>query len=272
MSSLEYLVIDEAAQLKECESTIPLQLPGLRHVVLIGDERQLSAVVKKPEVCLRDRYCWDTRSISLMSSTECIHPFSAFPNREFYDQNISDARNVRQRSYEKFFLEGNMFSSYSFINVAQGKEDSGRGHSLRNMVEVAAVSEIIARLYKEYSSTKRKISIGVISPYNSQILSLGTLGSAETSCKSDSIWKALVLNAKERDCFHDAYDDKNLAQAIDDALLKIDLDNPEPDPLSKAFSSLSLRSAAARSSYKKEGRFLKNSNWRSDDWVAGLLV
>ena len=42
----EVLVIDEAAQLKECESTIPLQLPGLRLAILIGDERQLPAMVK----------------------------------------------------------------------------------------------------------------------------------------------------------------------------------------------------------------------------------
>ena len=45
-TDLELLVIDEAAQLKECESTIPLQLPGLRHAILIGDERQLPAMVQ----------------------------------------------------------------------------------------------------------------------------------------------------------------------------------------------------------------------------------
>lgn len=45
------LVIDEAAQLKECESTIPLQLPGLKHAVLVGDEWQLPATVKS-KVCL----------------------------------------------------------------------------------------------------------------------------------------------------------------------------------------------------------------------------
>ncbi|KAL5723422.1 hypothetical protein ACHQM5_006826 [Ranunculus cassubicifolius] len=44
--ALELLVIDEAAQLKECESTIPLQLPWIRHAILIGDERQLPALVK----------------------------------------------------------------------------------------------------------------------------------------------------------------------------------------------------------------------------------
>lgn len=45
-SSVQFLVIDEAAQLKECESAIPLQLPGLNHCILIGDEKQLPALVK----------------------------------------------------------------------------------------------------------------------------------------------------------------------------------------------------------------------------------
>lgn len=43
---LEVLVVDEAAQLKESESLIPLLLPGIKNVVLIGDEFQLPAMVK----------------------------------------------------------------------------------------------------------------------------------------------------------------------------------------------------------------------------------
>ena len=46
MKAIELLVIDEAAQLKECESTIPLQISGIRHAVLVGDEMQLPALVK----------------------------------------------------------------------------------------------------------------------------------------------------------------------------------------------------------------------------------
>lgn len=45
MEPVKLLVIDEAAQLKECESIIPLQLLGLRHAVLVGDEWQLPATV-----------------------------------------------------------------------------------------------------------------------------------------------------------------------------------------------------------------------------------
>jgi hypothetical protein len=50
MKPLSILVIDEAAQLKECESAIPLQLLGLRHAILVGDECQLPAMVES-NVC-----------------------------------------------------------------------------------------------------------------------------------------------------------------------------------------------------------------------------
>jgi senataxin len=40
------------------------------------------------------------------------------------------------------------------------------------------------------------------------------LGNAVTLLKSDSVWKKLVLDAKERGCFYDANEDKSLARAI----------------------------------------------------------
>ncbi|GAB2210912.1 hypothetical protein Droror1_Dr00016201 [Drosera rotundifolia] len=46
-SPVPLVIIDEAAQLSESESTIPLQLSGLRHAILIGDERQLPAMVQR---------------------------------------------------------------------------------------------------------------------------------------------------------------------------------------------------------------------------------
>jgi len=46
MNLLELLIVDEAAQLKECETLIPLQLPGIKQAIFIGDEYQLPALVK----------------------------------------------------------------------------------------------------------------------------------------------------------------------------------------------------------------------------------
>jgi senataxin len=78
-----------------------------------------------------------------------MHPsISLFPNKEFYDKQISDAPNVEERDYEKRFLPGNMYSPYSFISIAHGKEQFGLGYSAKNMVEAAVVSEIVENLFK----------------------------------------------------------------------------------------------------------------------------
>lgn len=78
-----------------------------------------------------------------------MHPsISLFPNTEFYDKQILDSPSVKKRSYEKHFLHGDMFKSYSFINVAFGQDELHEGTSRKNMVEVAVVSEILLELFK----------------------------------------------------------------------------------------------------------------------------
>ncbi|KAL5170751.1 putative helicase MAGATAMA 3 [Glycine soja] len=173
MTPVEFLVIDEAAQLKECESTIPLQLPGLHHVILIGDEKQLPAVVKS-QVSQEAEYGRSLfeRLVSLGHKKHLLnvqyrmHPsISLFPNKEFYEKQLSDSPFVREVSYNRHFLEGKMYDSYSFINIAKGKEKMPRGgHGWKNMVEAAAVCKIIESL-----ENGKKVSIGIISPYNAQV-------------------------------------------------------------------------------------------------------
>ncbi|XP_059452744.1 uncharacterized protein LOC132183340 isoform X2 [Corylus avellana] len=294
-ASMEFLVIDEAAQLKECESAIPLQLDGVRHAILIGDERQLPAMVKS-EISktaefgrsLFERLVMLRRRKHLLDIQYRMHPtISLFPNREFYDKLISDAPNVKGRDYEKRFLQGSMYSSYSFISIAHGKEEFGLGYSKKNTVEAAVVSEIVGNLFKQFLVTKEKVSIGVISPYKAQVSAieervrkysksnsgftvnvrsvdgfqggeddviiistvrcngsgrvgflsnrqranvaltrarycLWILGNGVTLLKSDSVWKKLVIDAKERGCFYDANEDKNLAGAITASLVEFE--------------------------------------------------
>uniref|UniRef100_A0A5B6ZB49 Helicase MAGATAMA 3 n=1 Tax=Davidia involucrata TaxID=16924 RepID=A0A5B6ZB49_DAVIN len=180
MTPLELLVIDEAAQLKECETMIPLQLAGLRHAILIGDERQLPAMVQS-KICekaefgrsLFERLVLLGHSKHLLNVQYRMHPsISLFPNKEFYDKRILDGPNVKERIYDRRFLRGKMYGSYSFINVTDGKEDFDLGHSQKNMVEVAVVSEIVANLFKESVATKQKVSVGCISPYKAQVFAI----------------------------------------------------------------------------------------------------
>ncbi|KAJ8629373.1 hypothetical protein MRB53_022696 [Persea americana] len=178
MKPLEVLVIDEAAQLKECESVIPLRLKGLRHAVLIGDEHQLPAMVRS-EVSreagfgrsLFERLSFLGHHKHLLNVQYRMHPaISSFPNAKFYDNQILDGSNVKKSSYKKNYLPGRLYGAYSFINIADGREEKeDTGNSWRNMVEVAVVLKIVRSLFKSLANTGTGISIGVVSPYSAQV-------------------------------------------------------------------------------------------------------
>ncbi|KAF7090472.1 hypothetical protein CFC21_093215 [Triticum aestivum] len=174
----DILVVDEAAQLKECESMIPLQIPGIRLAVLIGDEYQLPALVKS-QVCyeadfgrsLFERLSSLGHPKHLLNVQYRMHPgISKFPVSSFYGGQIDDGENVLRRDYERKHLTGPMYGSYSFINIEGGKESSGKhDKSLINTIEVAAVTRIVQRLFRESVETRRKLSVGVVSPYKGQV-------------------------------------------------------------------------------------------------------
>ncbi|CAO2835088.1 unnamed protein product [Amaranthus hypochondriacus] len=284
------LVVDEAAQLKECESAIPLLLPGLRHAILFGDECQLPAMVnsKMSENAGFGRSLFER--LSSLGWPKCLlnvqyrmHPaISSFPNSEIYLKQISDAPSVRKKSYERQFLPGIMYGPYSFINIYEGREEhDDDGRSLRNMVEAAVIAKILHNLHKTWRHSTQRLSVGVISPYAAQVVAieemlgrryenldnfgvkvksvdgfqggeediiifssvrsnnageigflsssqrtnvaltrarhcLWVLGNEKTLMKSDSIWKKLVFNARERRCYFNADEDKSLTEAIID--------------------------------------------------------
>ncbi|KAH9698652.1 UvrD-like helicase ATP-binding domain-containing protein [Citrus sinensis] len=286
MKPLNFLVIDEAAQLKESESTIPLQLSGIKHAVLFGDECQLPAMVESKvsdEACfgrsLFERLSHLRHSKHLLSIQYRMHPsISFFPNSYFYENKIRDSPTVEKRSYEKRFLPGPMYGPYSFINVFGGREEFIE-HSCRNMVEVSVVMKILLNLYKGWINSKEKLSIGIVSPYIAQVAAiqeklgskyvnsagfavkvmsvdgfqggeediiiistvrsnnggsigfisnprrvnvaltrarhcLWILGNERTLTRNRSVWKALVHDAKARQCFFNADDDKDLGKSI----------------------------------------------------------
>ncbi|KAL2487579.1 uncharacterized protein Fot_40871 [Forsythia ovata] len=181
MKPLKLLVIDEAAQLKECESIIPLQLPGLRHAILVGDDWQLPASVisKLSEEagfgrCLFGRLSSLGYSRHLLNVQYRMHPsISRFPNSNFYHNKMLDATSVKGKNYGRSCLPGRMYGPYSFINVFGGKEEMDDvRRSRRNMVEVAVIVNIVHQLFKVWNDSKEKLSIGVISPYAAQVVAI----------------------------------------------------------------------------------------------------
>ncbi|KAI3877661.1 hypothetical protein MKW98_020142 [Papaver atlanticum] len=180
IKELKLVIIDEAAQLKECESAIPLQLTYVRHAILIGDERQLPAMVQskiseKAEFgrSLFERLVSLDQNKHLLNIQYRMHPsISVFPNVEFYNKQILDASTVKERSYTRNLLQGRMYGSFSFIDVSHGKEEFNDMHSCKNPVEVAVISAIIENLYKASIANNNKVSVGIISPYKAQVFGL----------------------------------------------------------------------------------------------------
>ncbi|PNT61766.1 uncharacterized protein LOC100839489 [Brachypodium distachyon] len=177
IAPLDVLIVDEAAQVRECELVIPLRLHWLKHVVLVGDDCQLSAMVKS-QVCkeagfgtsLFGRLVLLNFEKYLLNIQYRMHPcISSFPNAQFYERKILDGSNVLFPSYNEDYT-CLPFGSYTFINVTDGREDKeGTGNSRRNMVEVVVVLHLIQTIFKSRKRTGQGLSIGVVSPYSSQV-------------------------------------------------------------------------------------------------------
>ncbi|XP_048129942.1 uncharacterized protein LOC115737324 isoform X4 [Rhodamnia argentea] len=181
MEPVSLLVIDEAAQLKECESIIPLQLRGVRHAILVGDECQLPAMVESKLSSkagfgrsLFERLVSLGHPRHLLDIQYRMHPaISRFPRATFYNDQIQNGQNVNSESYRKCHLPWPMFGPYSFIDISNGREEGeDNGRSLRNNAEVEVVSMILRNLYGACKSSRDALSVGVISPYGAQVAAI----------------------------------------------------------------------------------------------------
>uniref|UniRef100_A0A3B6CCA9 UvrD-like helicase ATP-binding domain-containing protein n=2 Tax=Triticum aestivum TaxID=4565 RepID=A0A3B6CCA9_WHEAT len=191
IAPLDVLIVDEAAQVRECELVIPLRLHRLKHVVLVGDDCQLSAIVKS-QVCREAGFSTSlfVRLVTLKFDKHLLNIqyrmnpcVSQFPNAQFYERKILDGSNVLSPSYNKDYA-CLPFGSYTFINVTDGREDKeSTGNSRRNMVEVAVVLHLIQTIFKCWKISGKGLSIGVVSPYSSQVDAIkGRLGKKYDTC------------------------------------------------------------------------------------------
>uniref|UniRef100_A0A0E0DHM4 UvrD-like helicase ATP-binding domain-containing protein n=1 Tax=Oryza meridionalis TaxID=40149 RepID=A0A0E0DHM4_9ORYZ len=211
LKPLELLVVDEAAQLKECETLIPMQLPGIKQAVFIGDECQLPALVKSKISDNADfgRSVFERLS-SLGYSKHLLNvqyrmrpEISKFPVVSFYDGKISDGPNVVSKNYKRNILPGKMFGPYSFINVDGGHETTEKhGRSLKNTIEVAAVLWIVRRLFEESVFLGSKLTVGVVSPYNAQVRAI-----QEKIGKTYDMYDGFSVNIKSVDGFQGTEED-----------------------------------------------------------------
>ncbi|KAK9942494.1 hypothetical protein M0R45_008158 [Rubus argutus] len=209
MNPLELLVIDEAAQLKECESAIPLQLPSIRHAILIGDERQLPAMVKSKiynaiqvnslTFC---NFCFCTTEYTRIKKKVSVGVISPYKTQV-------NAIQERVREYSTGYLAGTDFSlSVRSVDGFQGGEE-----------DVIIISTVRSNGNGSIGFLSNRQRANVVLTRARHCLWI--LGNGATLSNSDSIWKKLIIDAKNRDCFYNADEDNKLSQAIASALVDL---------------------------------------------------
>jgi hypothetical protein len=164
---------DEASMATE-PITIATMIKGGQQLSLIGDQQQLSPLIKSREVLdeglglslferLMER--GDLNSV-LLSTQHRMHPsLSEFPNQEFYAGRLSDApaTSAIQPIHSSYMKPG---MHLSFVNH-KGKERVTKNKSLENNGEADMVIKIIADVLCRNEDISGH-DIGIITPYLGQ--------------------------------------------------------------------------------------------------------
>ncbi|GMN62248.1 hypothetical protein TIFTF001_031307 [Ficus carica] len=229
MPPLKLLIIDEATQLKECESAIPLQLSGISEKAYFGRS-------------LFERLSFLEHKKYLLNVQYRMHPsISFFPNKEFYNNQILDRQNVNTRSYNRIYSLGgkvrvgvispfkaqvhaiaekireytshtqsDFFVSVLTVDGFQGGEEDVIIISTVRCNAIGSVSFLSSRQRGNVALTRARYCLWIV-------------GSGATLNNSGTFWKNLVADAKKRGCFHNAFKDKSLAHAITFALVELNI-------------------------------------------------
>jgi mRNA-degrading endonuclease RelE of RelBE toxin-antitoxin system len=184
---VDVVIIDEASQLLPGDIATMFR-SKLRCLVLVGDEKQLPAVVQSPQcqllrydVSLFDRLIKMKYPSTMLNVQYRMHPLiSSWPSQQFYHGQIQNCECVLSNSYNKPWHE--QIQPLVLFDIRQGEEDHD-GSSLYHEMQAHLVRKIVASVIKITSREKgSSISIGVISPYKQQVSLLSDLGSnKETS-------------------------------------------------------------------------------------------
>lgn len=195
--SFNTVIIDEAAQTTEVSSLIPLRL-GCRHLILIGDPRQLPATVLSRNAqraglgrSLFERLEALEHEVVMLTVQYRMHPqIRQFPSDFFYQSLLQDSpfiqKEVAKEASTSFVtcakLHALRMQPVMFINISGAEAKAGT--SFVNETEISKVLAAL-RLFIQHGVHKEN-SIAVITPYKAQVRALqrrlredSTLGQAE---------------------------------------------------------------------------------------------
>ena len=173
------LVIDEAAQCTEPEAMVPITT-GVRSVLLVGDESQLSPSVSEPRalaaglgVSLFERLLTGGIDSVQLDTQYRMHPaISLFPSERFYAGGLHDGKNTRLRFRPDVTFPWPCARTPLFFWHVKGPGELKRGGAISNATEATAVQTVVDSLVENGAEEQE---IVVITPYEAQRQLISTL-------------------------------------------------------------------------------------------------
>ncbi|SCU81886.1 LAMI_0B08086g1_1 [Lachancea mirantina] len=170
LRSFPVVIMDESTQATEPSALVPLTLPNVRKVILLGDERQLSCANSIPGLTLSFFERLITNRVSranLMLRVQYrMHPqISEFPRTAIYNGQLTDGCTAEDRKHPQikhplFFLQcARTVEQLGALNQADHK-------SIQNPGEARVVRELVRNLLLEKQFSHSQIA--VITPYAAQ--------------------------------------------------------------------------------------------------------
>ena len=177
----KFVLVDEATQTTEPAVLVPL-VQGARHVVLIGDPKQLPPTVVSREaqlggldVSLFERLAQSGVPTHMLSVQYRMHPsISKFPSHQFYNGRLLDGISAADRVPPSGFPWPVPGRPVAFVPVNRGREaTSGSSESKMNAAEAQVTRRIVDMLLSGGDVAAE--DIGIVTPYKQQVEALKDL-------------------------------------------------------------------------------------------------
>nr|ABA94993.1 hypothetical protein LOC_Os11g42900 [Oryza sativa Japonica Group] len=178
LDTIDILLVDDAAQIKEIDMLIPLSFSP-RHIVMFGDHLHLQPMVKS-EVCKEAGYASSLFQRLMHSSSEnkrltkqyMMDPsISQFVSENFYEGRLKDDSTVKSDDYNKLLKEFPV-PAYGFFDISGVDELTGKG---KGFVESSVIMFLLQFLCKGRTNAIGKINVGIICLYNNRMDALRNL-------------------------------------------------------------------------------------------------
>jgi regulator of nonsense transcripts 1 len=174
------VLVDEATQATEPAALIPLT-KGARHVVLVGDHRQLPPTVISQRAeegglsrSLFERLVALGAPATMLTTQYRMHPvIREWPSERFYGGELEDGITAEDRIAPAGFIWPNFDAPVAFVPVEGVEDSSGDGTSKQNLEEAALAVRIVDMLLS--GGDIKASEIGVVTPYSGQVRLLNDL-------------------------------------------------------------------------------------------------